>query len=120
MAAAIALAVIVLVVVGVAINLYLRTWVAEESRTEAHLHDPRTHTVAYAVPNGIDPAVIRTELSRASFSTGVERVGALECLRIECEEGDRARVRQIIEGIRLSRYDGSELERDHVVFEDER
>ncbi len=56
MAAAIVFLLIVVVIGGIAINLYLRGWVRDESRREAHLRDPDTHTVAYAIPNGVDPA----------------------------------------------------------------
>lgn len=120
MVAAAAILVVIILVVSVAIPVFLRSWVAEESRTDARLHDPRTHTVAYAIPNGIDPVVVRLALTKAGFTSVIDRVGDVECLRVECDESERARVRSVIEAIHVSEYDGSELKFGHVVFEEER
>ena len=120
MAGAILLFVTVSLVVAVGINVYLRSWVQAEGRTEAHLSDPGTHTVAYAVPNGVDPAVIMVALSRAGLTCGLGVVADKECVRIECEQQEREQVRSIIEGVHMSAYDGSPLKVEHVVFEDER
>ena len=120
MIAATILLVIAALAFGIWINLYLRSWVATEARTEAHLRDPRTHAVAYAVPNGVDPVVVMRELSRAGFDAAIERVGDLECMRIECEADQRDEVRAVIEGAHLSAYDGTALKLGDVVFEDER
>ena len=46
--------------------------------------------------------------------------GSRECLLVECQEGDRARLRQLIEGAHESAYDGSEVDVHPIVFEDER
>jgi hypothetical protein len=91
MVGAIIFLVIVALVVVVAMSVYLRSWVQAESRTEAHMRDPHTHTVAYAIPNGVDPVLVKVELSRAGFNTGIGRVGGRECLRIECERQHRVR-----------------------------
>lgn len=120
MAAAVILFVIVVLFVTVAVNIYLRSLVGAEGRTEAHLRDPRTHTVAYAVPNGVDPALIMVELSRAGLTCGLGVVADHECVRIECEEPQREQVRSVIESVHMSAYDGSPLKIGHVVFEDER
>ena len=120
MVGAIIFLVIVALVAGVAMNAYLRSWVQAESRTEAHMRDPHTHTVAYAIPNGVDPVLVKVELSRAGFNTGIGRVDGRECLHIECERQQRERVRGLIEGLHLSAYDGDALKIGHVVFEDER
>ena len=120
MVAVLAIVVVTVVVGSIAINLFLRSWVAQESRTEERLHDPHTHTVAYAIPNGVDPVVVRLALHNAGFTSAVDRVGNLECLRVECGEPERARVRSVIEAAHLGEYDGSELKLGHVVFEDER
>jgi hypothetical protein len=120
MAPALLLLLVVVVVGGIAINLYLRTWVREDSRREAHLRDPGTHTVAYAIPNGVDPVVIETALSRAGFACFVDRVGMTECVLVECDEAQRDEVRRVLETIPMSTYDGSPLQVEHVVFEDER
>ena len=39
---------------------------------------------------------------------------------IGCSEGDRARVRAVIEGVHETAYDGSDLVLRPVLFEDER
>ncbi len=120
MAAAVILMVVLGVVVLVGTNLYLRSWVRTESSAEAHLHDPRTHTLAYVLPNGVDPAVIKFELGRAGLETGAGHVGGDECLLVECEPAQRERVRALIQHAQAVRYAGSALKLDQVVFEDER
>ena len=120
MAAAILLLLFVMLIAGIGINLYLRSWVREESRREAHLRDPDTHTVAYAIPNGVDPAAIESALARAGLNSGVDRVGMVHCVRIECNDSQREKARGVLEGIRMNGYDGSQLQAGHVVFEDER
>ena len=120
MAAAILIVLIVVVVGGIGINLYLRNWVREESRREAHLRDPDTHTVAYAIPNGVDPVTVESGLARAGLTSGVDRVGMVECVLIECTESQREQVRGVLEDIPMYAYDGSQLQAGHVVFEDER
>lgn len=120
MAAAIVILLVVVVIGGIAINVYLRRWVREESRREAHLRDPDTHTVAYAIPNGVDPATVESALARAGLTSGVDRIDMRECVRIECNESQREQVRGVLEGIHLNAYDGSPLQARRVVFEDER
>ena len=120
MVAAIVFLLIVVVIGGIAINLYLRSYVREESRREAHLTDPDTHTVAYAIPNGVDPATILSALARAGLTSGVDRVGMVHCVRVECNDSQREKARGVLEGIRMNVYDGSQFQAGHVVFEDER
>ena len=120
MAAAILLLLFVMLIAGIGINLYLRSWVREESRREAHLRDPDTHTIAYAIPNGVDPATIESALARAALNSGVDRVGMVHCVRIECNDSQREKARGVLEGIRMNVYDGSQFQAGHVVFEDER
>lgn len=120
MAVAVLLFVTVSLVAAVAINVYLRSWVGAEGRNEAHLNDPLTHTVAYAVPNGIDPARIMVELSHARLNCALGRVADRECVRIECEQSQREQVRHVLERVHMSAYDGSPLKVERVVFEDER
>lgn len=120
MAAAIFFLLVLVVVVGIGVNLYLRNWVREESRREAHLRDPATHTVAYAIPNGEDPVTVASALALAGLTSGIDRVGMVECVRIECNESQREQVRGVLEAIPLNAYDGSQLHARKVVFEDER
>jgi hypothetical protein len=61
---------VVLLGVGIAVNLFLRSWLRGESRREAHLRDPGTHTIAYEVPNGVDPVTFMSPLVQAGFTSG--------------------------------------------------
>ena len=119
MAPAILLLVVLVVGGTIAIGLFLRSWGREESRREEHLRDPRTHTVAYAIPNGVDPVILETALALEGFHSMHERVGMADCVRIECDESQRDRVRSVLEGVSMTAYDGSLLPAGHVVFEDE-
>ena len=120
MATAIVLLVVVVVGGTIAVNLYLRNWVRKESRREAHLMDPHTHTIAFAIPTGVDPVTAESALASAGFNCGHSRVGDVECVRIECDESQRDRVRSVLEEVFMTQYDGSVLPSGHVVFEDER
>ena len=92
----------------------------DESDVERRLQAPETPTVSYAVPNGVDPADLRTALLRAGFSSTMSSAGTRQSLLIGCSKGDRARVREVIEGVHETAYDGSDLVLRPVVFEDER
>ena len=112
--------VVLIVVASIVIPLLLRSYGVEEARTEARLHDSHTRTLAVAIPNGMDPAVLRLALGEAGFASALDRVGDDECLLVECKESDRARLRSIIEAVHVTGYDGSELTLGPVRFEDER
>lgn len=120
MATAIVLLLVVVVGGSIAISLFLRSWVLEESRREAHLRDPHTHTVAFAIPAGVDPVTPATALALAGFNSGHDRLGMVDCIRIECDDSQRDRVRRVLEDVFRTQYDGSVLPAGHVVFEDER
>lgn len=120
MIAAGALLSVLAIVAIVAIALSLRSVVADHERIESRLRDPHTHTVTYAIPNGIDPVVFAVALKRCGYVTMVEELGANQGLRVECAEADREQVRRAIAGVAVNAYDGSGLKLDHVAFEDER
>jgi hypothetical protein len=120
MIAAVVITFLVLLVVTIALAGGMRRLVRDESEVERRLRAPDTHTISYAVPNGVDPADLRTALSRAGFATCVSSAGTRECLLVECAESDRARLRQVIESVHELAYDGSDLVLRPVVFEDER
>lgn len=120
MAAAIAAIFIITVVVIGAVVVFIRAEVSEVSAEEARLHAPDTPTVAYAIPNGVDPVVIRTALSMEGFRCVPDRVGDAECLLIECAPEDRERARLAIAGVHMTTYDGRPLDSSHVVFQHER
>lgn len=116
-----AVIVLVLVLIASAGVMYLvRGMLTQEERVEEHMHDPHTHTITYAIPNGVDPVVVKVALSTAGFTSVVDRTGNTECLLVEAEESERAQVRSTIEGVHMTAYDGSSLKLGHVVFEDER
>ena len=121
MIAAAILIVLILLVVTIAVAGGLRRFVRDESEVAQRLRAPTTPTISYAVPNGVDPADLRTALLRAGFSsTTMSSAGTRECLVIGCSESDRARVRAVIESVHETAYDGSDLVLRPVVFEDER
>ena len=104
----------------VAIALSLRSVVVDHERTESRLRDPHTHTVTYAIPNGIDPVVFAVALKKCGYSSVVEELGATQGIRVACDEADREQVRRAIAGVAVNAYGNSALKSDHVVFEDER
>ena len=117
MGALVVLMTIVMLVVFVLV-MSIRSASLEEERTWTRLHDPESRTVAYAVPDGVDPAVILTALQTAGFTGVVDPTGTTEHVVVACEEADRRRLRSVIEAA-STHYDGSAL-RERVVFEDER
>lgn len=108
------------VVVSVAVALFVRSWSREESEREARLCDPRTHTIAYAIPSGVDPVVFAIALDKAGFASVSDRVGSAECIRVECSEAERGQVRSVLESVQVPRDDRAATRAEQVVFEDER
>ena len=120
MIAAAALVILIILVVTIAVAGGLRRLVRDEAEVEQRLRAPTTHTIAYAVPHGVDPAGLRTALRLAGFSSAMSSAGTRECLLIGCAEGDRPRIREVIEQVHETAYDGTDLDLRPVVFEDER
>jgi hypothetical protein len=117
----IALAILVVgLAVSVVIAMLLRSWVLTESETETRLHDPRTHTIAFPLPAGVDPVVFAIAVDRAGFPSVTDRIGDAECLVVECPESERAHLRTVLETVHVPQYDGSAGGDAHVVFQDER
>jgi hypothetical protein len=86
-----------LVVVPALVVLALRQWGRQDVQTESRLLSPDAHTLTYVVPTGQDPAPLRTALLHAHFSAVMGRGDAGDCLVVECDEGERDRIREIIE-----------------------
>ena len=120
MAAGIAILVVAVVVVTFFVLAGLRRWERDMERTEARLRSPDTHTVAYRIPEGQDPAVLTAALAREGYTYLVTDEGGVERLVVECDEQDRARVREIIEHVDRAGFEGPEIHVGHVTFEDER
>jgi len=120
MIAAAFLVILILLVITVAVAGGLRRMVRDESDVESRLRAPDARTLAYAVPNGVDPGDLRAALALGGFTGVLATTGTRQCLLVQCGDADRARVRQVIENAHEPAYDGSELDLHPVVFEDER
>ena len=108
-----------LVVAGVVISMGLRTWTLDRARTEARLLSPDTHTVGYVVPAGQDPAVLMAAVAGAGYTAMVDTSRGTERLIVECDDHARGEVRRALEGVHSAAWDGSDMQVEHVVFDDE-
>jgi hypothetical protein len=116
----IAMLVIAFLVVGTIVAFALRRWTLDEARTEARLHEPGAHTVIYDVPPGQDPAVLLGALSRAGYIAVSDTERGVERVLVDCpHEQDRDKVRDIIEHVHRTSFEGAEIDVAHVSFEDE-
>lgn len=115
---------IVLVILVVAASVWfvlgLERFAEAEADKEDTLRDPETPVVEFAVPTGVDPAIIRGRLRIAGFTSALERVRGQECLRIGCQGDERRRVRAVIAGALDLADAGEGAIAKAVVFEDER
>ena len=111
---------VVVVVAGVLVAVALRRLVLDDAAHEQDLRSPGVHTVAFAVPNGVDVADLRAAASRGGFVSTVTDSEAHQCLLVQCEDSDRARLRHLLEGAHDAAYHGTELHLEPVVFDDER
>jgi len=109
-----------LLLAGVVFGMYLRDCAPEESPLETRFRDPKTRTIAYVIPDGADPVVLRLGLDRAGFTGEVRRVGNAECLLVTCLTTERAALRGVLEAAQSSASAGTALKLGGVVFEDER
>lgn len=117
---AIAAMIFVVLIIAAGVILFgLRTWTLEEGRAEARLRSPEAHKLVYVVPDGQDPALVMAALIHAGFTSVVAIEEGIEQLLIECEETDRAQVRDLIQ--RVSRADAQAhgLPAHEIRFEDE-
>jgi len=86
---------------------------------DTHPYEEADMQVSYVVPDGIDAAVVRTALDMAGFSSALDIVGGEERLLIECQAGERERVREVIAGCMQSAYARSGLTIGAVTFRDD-
>lgn len=107
----------VVVLVGAAVGM--RRWGLDDSRTEARLLSPATHTVSYLVPDGEDPTVVMAALRTAGFTCIVSEGAHQERVVVECEPADREVARNLIDHARRSALSGTSVDVGHVAFEDE-
>jgi hypothetical protein len=120
MVAVLAIVMVTVVVGSIALALFLRSYGREEARHEALVLDPATPTVAYAVPNGVDPVVLQVALTHAGFANVVGRVGDAECVVVAYGAAGREAVRGVLEEAHATTYADAEVTTAHVVFQDER
>jgi len=113
------LAFLVLLLVLFVLLLTFRRWTLDEARTEARLLSPDSHRVVYAVPDGQDPTVLMAALTGAGFVSVADTKAGVERLLVECEEKDRARVREVIARVNRDRSEGREVQVPPVSFEDD-
>ena len=95
--------ILVALVALVALGIYvLRQQSIERERVEEELHDSRTPTLEYSVPNGQDPVHILAALERAGYTAGVDSHGAHQVVMVKCPDGPdraRAKVRSLIQSV---------------------
>jgi hypothetical protein len=113
------IAFVLVLLVLLVLLMTFRRWTLDEAKTEARLRSPDTHTVVYVIPDGQDPTALMAALTGAGLVSVVETKAGVERLLVECEEGDRTRVRSTIERVQRSGGAGSEVDVRPVSFEDE-
>ena len=114
------IAFIVVLVVLVMLLLTFRRWTLDEAKTEARLRSPESHRLVYPVPDGEDPTSVMAALTGAGFVSVVDTLAGVERLLVECDEKDRARVREVIEQAERAGSEGPQTRVRRVSFEDER
>ncbi|MFZ2015721.1 MAG: hypothetical protein WAV00_18035 [Nocardioides sp.] len=118
MVLAVTLLVLSVMVIPLLVLGMMRRFGMEEAETERALLAPDAHTVAWVVPEGEDPATVRTHLSHAGFTSVLDRSGD-QRLVVECEPGDREMVRDIIAHAAHSTFDGQALQPSQLRFDDD-
>jgi hypothetical protein len=112
---------VALVLLGALALKLLKDQSLARERVEDELHDVRTPTLEYVVPNGLDPVVVLAALERAGFTAGVDAHGVHQVVMVKCPggpDGSRATVRAVIESATASSEDGVTM-RTEVRFRDE-
>lgn len=105
MVLAVTLLVLSVMVIPLLILGAMRRFGQEEAATEEALLAPGAHTVAWVVPEGEDPSLVRTHLAHAGFVSVLDRSGD-QRLVVGCEPGQREQVRAVIAGTEHVTYDG--------------
>ena len=119
MIAAIAIIATITVVLAIVVPWFLKAEVDTTRETERHIFDPRTPTVAYRMPAGVDIAVIAGAVAAAGHAQAVGSVGGHECLVVECRPGERELIRALIDDAARERYGRAGLRIGAVAFTDE-
>lgn len=118
---AILLALVAVLVLG-ALAYVLREHAAKRERVNEELHDARTPTLEYVVPNGQDPAVILAALHREGYTATVDSEAFHQIMLVTCPQGleaQREDVRAAIESADVTATDDGAPLRVDVRFRDE-
>ena len=118
MVLAASLLVLTLLVVPLLLILMMRRFGMEQTDTEQALLSPESHTVSWVVPEGEDPALVRTRLAHAGFTSVLDHSGD-QRLVVQCGSADRERVREIIAGTGHATFDGQGLQPSQLRFDDD-
>jgi hypothetical protein len=114
---------LVLVAVLVWFAFRASRWAAARTEVDAHLGEPVVETLDYVVPEGQDPAVVVAALHENGVEAAPD-IGAKQLVHVACaptDNGERERVRSIIETVKTSGIDaGAPFDAGAVRFEDER
>ena len=87
----------------------------EQAATERILLSPQAHTMSWIVPDGEDPALVRTRLAHAGFTSVLDR-GGDQRLVVQCRTTDRERVREIIAQTAHTTFDGHAIQPSELRF----
>ncbi|NUR08168.1 MAG: hypothetical protein HOQ22_12600 [Nocardioidaceae bacterium] len=117
------LAALLVVAVVVTLLLALKRNAASQARKEATLESPQNETLVYPLPPGQDAAFVVAALERAGFVAVSEPTGGINGVTVDCPNGaarDRERVREVLQHIGSTGFEGEEMHVTDVVFADER
>lgn len=105
------------------IILYLaRSGSLDYERTRTQLRQPAAETLAYDVPEGQDPADVIVALTHAGYPAVEDLAGGTYQVLVHCphgRQGDRSRVREVIERVCASGAIGHDQHAHAVRFADE-
>jgi hypothetical protein len=112
------LLVLTVMIVPLLVIAMMRRFGLEEADTERALLSPGAHTVSWVVPEGEDPALVRTRLAHEGFVSVLDRSGD-QRLVVGCEPHERERVRAVIAGTAHTTFDGRPLQPSGLRLDDD-
>ncbi len=112
------LLVLTVLVVPLVVIAMMRRFGMQEADTERALLSPASHSVAWLVPEGEDPALVRTHLAHEGFVCVLDRSGD-QRLVVGCEPAQREQVRSVIAGTAHTTFDGRALRPSQLRFDDD-
>ncbi len=112
------LLVLTVLIVPLLLILLMRRFGMEQTDIEQALLSPEAHTVSWVVPDGDDPALVRSRLAHAGFTSVLDHSGD-QRLVVHCGPADRERVREIIAHTEHATFDGRGLRPNQLRFDDD-